>query len=176
MTEPSYAELMAENQALKEAEAKTTLQGEDRPHPTRPSFFSRGVAGFKGLPWQSIVMLVSALAGVGAIGYFGGGTEAWGFKKLGHVASSIAYGIGGFIVAACALWTVNRVGWIRERATPAADDSRKSIEEWRKYREANPEAPWTEADARMSQSATQRYAASIIVFGIIMAAATLLAK
>ena len=174
MTELSYAELTAENQALKEAQ---TLQGEDRVVKQTRSFFASAFGGIKGLPWQSFVMLVAMLAGVGAIGYFGGGTEAWGLKKLGHIAAGIAYGIGGFIVAFLALWTVNRVPWIRERATPAADDSSKSIEEWRKQRKAKPpEAPWTEADARMSHSASLRYGASILVFGIIMAVSILLAK
>ncbi len=167
---------MLEAPSLNQSTATPGPVGEERVVKEPRSFFSRGWGGIKKLPWQSSVMLVGILAVVGAIGYFGGGTESWGFKKLGHIAAGIAYGIGGFIVAFLALWTLNRVVWIRERATPAADDSSKSIAEWRIQREANPEAPWTEADARMSNSSSVRYGASILVFGIIMAVSILLAK
>ena len=173
MTEPSYAELTAENQALKEAQ---TLQGEDRAAPQRRSFFSRGVGGIGKLPWETMVMLGATGIIILAIGYFGGSSEAWALGKVGHVAAVLAYAIGGFFVTFVALWVLNRVPWIRERATPAADDSKKSIEEWRAQREADPGAPWTETDARMSHSASLRYGASILVFGIIMATAMMLAK
>ena len=131
----------------------------------------------KRLSWETVAVLAGVLLIVLGAGYAVGAHEGSSFAegKGAHLGHVMMFMLAGAFVAFIIGWIVNRCRPIRERAAPAADDSIRSIEEWRALRAANPAAPWTEVDARMSHAACLRFAASYLGFIILAAAGGLIA-
>lgn len=128
------------------------------------------------LPWGSIALILIVVGIASWAGYFAGVHENMAFVqgKGDHLGNVIAYGFAGGFMGFIWAWTLNSVKAIRERAAPAADDSKKSIEEWRASRK--PDDPWTHADAIMVLAACVRFGSSYWGIMFMSAVGMMMAK
>ena len=125
---------------------------------------------------SGIILLVMSAIFFGGAGYFAGITWGWGIEKGKHAVAVALLGGVGFWCGFLFMWTINHAPWIRERATPAADDSRAGIEEWRAIRKANPTATWSNVDAQSLMATCVRYGASVLAYVWIITTFISLAK
>ena len=165
--------LEAENERLRAERA--ALHADPAERPRLP--VTRSLGELLSLSRETIAILVGVLLIILAAGYAVGAHESTSFAegKGAHLGHVIMFMLAGAFVAFLIGWVVNRCPAVRERAAPAADDSIKSIEEWRAIRAANPDAPWTQADATTSLSASLRFVGSYLGFIILAAAGGLIA-
>ena len=119
---------------------------------------------------EQIAFGILMVGGIVFLGFVAEITLEWLRAKAGHAISVVAYGLVGAFLGVLIAWLLNRVRFIRERSVPAADDSLWGITEWRRLRKAEPDSPWTMADAVSTLSACLRYGLSYL--GIIVLTAT----
>ena len=129
------------------------------------------------LPWATLILLVVVTAVIAAGGYLVGAHEnmAYAEGKGAHMGEVLGYGLAGAFIAFVIAWSLNSIKAIRERASPAADDSIRSIEEWRANRKTRLTLEWTTADALMALAACLRYSASYLGFIVLTATGMMMA-